>query len=85
MFTKCPGVESESTVSKLGTGSETWKNFIQVSYPHNQFLQATGKCQYSKLSTIAHKQILCKPIKKRGKSSRLKYSFCVTGSTSGVT
>ena len=27
--------------------------FMQVSHPHNQFLQAVDKCQYSKLRTFA--------------------------------
>ena len=57
---------------------------IQVSLPHNQFLQAMNKCQYSKLRTFAHKQILGKPTEKCVKNW-LKFSICVTRSTSGVT
>ena len=37
--------------------------FIQVSYPHNQFLQAVDKCQYSELRTFACKQSLRKLLK----------------------
>ena len=61
-------------------------NFDSGFIPTQSILiQAMNKCQYSKLSTFAHKHILRKPTKKRGRNSRMKYSVCVTGSASGVT